>query len=168
MKKNFVNLTWTRSEKHFCFKGTSRSSSHGTLQVEFFFPHLCSNILKESYSGVQPQLQWQMRAWAESVASVLRALTSIFTRTCVSVHSSVPVHASANHHLWVTLARLNWCKQCMAVKDEFSNAISSDKCSVQFRQPCMESCIVCFKKKGKGRKYKPRAKHLTKVYIRGY
>ena len=118
--------------------------AHGTREV--FFPQLCSNVPKEGYSGVWPQLHWQKRALVKLATSALRVLTFVLTRTCVSERSSAPVHASANNCLRVMLARLNWCKQCVADKDEFSNVILSDECFVQLDSHGK----LCFRKRGQG------------------
>ena len=57
--------------------------------------------------------------------------------------------------------RLEWCKKME--KDEFSNVVWTDECSVQLDNHGR----LCFRKKGQKGKLKPRPKHPVKVHIWG-
>ena len=59
--------------------------------------------------------------------------------------------------------RLIWAKQQVRVKEDFSNVIFTDECSVQLEQHSR----LCFRKHLQPRKLKPRAKHPVKIHIWG-
>ena len=61
------------------------------------------------------------------------------------------------------LKRLVWCKEQLRVKEDFSNVLFSDECTIQLEHHGR----LCFRKKRQPRKLKPRPKHPAKLHIWG-
>ena len=59
--------------------------------------------------------------------------------------------------------RLIWAKEQVRVKEDFTNVVFTDECSVQLEQHSR----LCFCKRLQPRKLKPRAKHPVKIHIWG-
>ena len=57
--------------------------------------------------------------------------------------------------------RVVWCKEAQRSKDDFSDVIFSDECTVQLKQHGR----LCFRKRKQPRKLKPRPKHPPKLHI---
>ena len=56
-----------------------------------------------------------------------------------------------------------WCKEQQRSKEDFSNVIFTDECTVQLEQHSR----ICFRKRLQTRRLKQRAKHPTKIHIWG-
>ena len=59
--------------------------------------------------------------------------------------------------------RVAWCEEEIKSKDDFSDLIFSDECTVQLEQHGR----ICFRKKREPRKLKPRPKHPPKIHVWG-
>ena len=61
------------------------------------------------------------------------------------------------------LKRVVWCKEQLRAKEDFSNVIFSDECTIQLEHHGR----LCFRKIRQPRKLKPRPKHPAKLHIWG-
>ena len=61
------------------------------------------------------------------------------------------------------MKRLVWCKEQQRVKEDFSDVIFSDECSIQLEHHGR----LCFRKSKELRKLKPRPKHPSKLHVSG-
>ena len=57
--------------------------------------------------------------------------------------------------------RLAWCMDMIGTQEDFHNVIFSDECSIQLDSHGR----LCFRKRGKLRKLKPKPKHPVKVHV---